>query len=144
LQVCRQDEAGPLARQLAVVPVYLGLAGLNVLVDWLLVRQGLGILGVALGTLSVNVLWAVAHTLLVRRVTGDRSMRTLLQPVAVIAAGGLPASVALAVAGVPFGLPAVPVVASAAIIGSMGWIGLVWLTRTWVAELREDRLRKSA
>ncbi|HEY5474663.1 MAG TPA: oligosaccharide flippase family protein, partial [Candidatus Limnocylindrales bacterium] len=112
-------------RPTATVPLYAALVPLNVALDLLLIRQGFGLLAVAAGSLAVNILFMLMHEALVAfRVS--RGPRQYAQILATLAAGGLPVAAASAVLGYT------PGAWGAAVVGVVGWFGLVAIASRWL------------
>lgn len=115
-------------RQLLEAPVYLILGAVNVAIDLVLIRAGIGIVAIATGTLVVNTLYAIVNPLLIRHVTRVEGRRHLAQPALVVGAALLPAA---PVVWRLFGpLPGAPALAA----GLVCWTGLALVARDWVRE----------
>jgi O-antigen/teichoic acid export membrane protein len=111
-------------KPLATLPLFVVLGIANVAIDVALIRAGLGLLAVAVGSLIVNVVFVVAHEILVASMIGG-GRRQLVQGVATVVAGGLPLGAALSVLGhQDLGI-------WVAVWGLAGWAVLVVLTTRW-------------
>lgn len=110
-------------RQLYMVPVLVVLSALNVLADVLLVRAGLGIVGVAVGTLVANVVYACVHMALIARTTSGATGRVYMQAAATLGAGFLPVAAALVHSGAA-GVAARGALRSMTLVGLVGLVGL--------------------
>jgi O-antigen/teichoic acid export membrane protein len=112
-------------RPMATVPVYAVLTGLNVAIDVVLLKLGYALLGIAIGSLIVNVCFQIAHSTLVgAMICGGRWQ--VLQVMLTTLAGGLPLAAVLMV------LDEGGLARAIAIVGAAGWIGLVALTARWL------------
>jgi O-antigen/teichoic acid export membrane protein len=123
-------------RQLRSVPLFGGLAAANILIDVVLVRAGLGILGIAIGTLCVNVAFALAHMLVIAVSTRPVPPRALGQMTIVMLGGLGPVAAATASARIFAGVAVgwwLPVVLAGA--GAAMWVLLVLLSRSWAKEI---------
>jgi O-antigen/teichoic acid export membrane protein len=126
-----------IGRPAATLPLYAVLTPVNVAVDLLLIRQGLGLLAVAAGSLLVNVLFLASHEALVAyRVS--RGRRQYAQMVATFAAAGLPVAAAASVLGYT------ALAWGAASLGLAGWLGLAFVTWRWLGSRFTLRTRRPA
>lgn len=123
-------------RPLATLPIYLVLTAANVAIDILLLRRGMGLLGIAVGSLIVNVCFLLAHETLIW-VRVSRGRRQLAQGVCSLAAGALPVAAAAEVLGytaVALGL---------AVLGLVGWLCLTAVTMRWLgSRVKAERMRR--
>ncbi len=121
-----------IGRQLDVVPLCLGLSALNVAIDVVLVRLGWGIVGIATGTLVVNLLFAVGHMLLIARATALPLTRIGIQIGSLVLCASLPAAVGLGGSLQNAGPIARLGVVALAIVGVLAWVSLARVLRGWV------------
>ncbi|HEY5506314.1 MAG TPA: oligosaccharide flippase family protein [Coriobacteriia bacterium] len=126
-----------IGRPAATLPLYAVLTPLNVAVDILLIRQGLGLLAVAAGSLVVNALFLLSHEVLVAyRVS--RGRRQYAQMAATLAAAGLPVAAAASVLGYT------ALAWGAAALGLAGWFGLTFVAWRWLGPRFTLRARPGA
>lgn len=123
-----------IGRPVATLPLYAVLTPLNVAIDLFLLRQGLGLPAVAIGSLVANAAFMVSHSALVAfRVS--RGRRQYAQIVATLAAGGLPIAAAATVLGYT------ALAWASAALGLVGWFGLVFVTWRWLGSRFSLRAR---
>lgn len=115
-------------RQMAAMPLCLALSVANIALDVFLVRAGLGILGIALGTLVANVAFALGHMFIVARVSESPLRLALPRSAAILMTGvGLVALLQLVhVEATNVGINTMSGLYVVAAAGAASWLTLAW------------------